>query len=147
MFIGGGLASTAGGVKVLRLLILLRMVRFWIGRTSLCRHAVVEPSLGERTLDEGEIRSALLLFALMITTVTLCWWGLMFYNLPPMASLFEVVSALGTVGLSTGLVSSELGLGPKLILMLAMLLGRLEIITLLVLLWSGTWIGRRRSGT
>ncbi|MFC6673081.1 potassium transporter TrkG [Marinobacterium aestuariivivens] len=65
------------------------------------------------------------------------------YDQPPLDALFEVVSATGTVGLSTGI--TRIGLDPvlKLVLGLDMLLGRLEIVALLVLLYPRTWIGRR----
>lgn len=54
-------------------------------------------------------------------------------------SLFEVTSALGTVGLSTGLTSPSLPLILKGVLSIDMLLGRLEIIPFLVLLNPLTW--------
>lgn len=146
MFIGGGLASTAGGVKVLRLLILLRLIWLWVVRSALSQRAVLQPTLGGRLLDEEEIRSALVLFSLMVVTVVLSWLILLGFELPPLPALFEVVSALGTVGLSVGITGAELPPLPKLVLVLDMLLGRLELIALLVVLWSGTWFGHRRNG-
>ena len=61
----------------------------------------------------------------------------------PLDALFEVVSALGTVGLSAGIVGPELPAALKGVLCIDMLLGRLEIIAILVLLSPGTWFGRR----
>jgi trk system potassium uptake protein len=61
--------------------------------------------------------------------------------------LFEVVSALGTVGLSVGLSNSNLPGLLKGILCFDMLMGRLEIIAWLVLLYPGTWFGRRMEET
>ena len=58
-------------------------------------------------------------------------------------ALFEVVSATGTVGLSTGITAPDLHPVLKGVLCLDMLLGRLEIIALLVLLYPRTWFGHR----
>lgn len=52
---------------------------------------------------------------------------------PPTPALFEVVSAVGTVGLSSGLTGPELPVGLKLLLSVDMLLGRVEILAFLVL--------------
>ena len=60
-----------------------------------------------------------------------------------MESLFEVVSATSTVGLSTGLTGPQLEPLLKAVLELDMLLGRLEVVALLVVLYPGTWIGKR----
>ncbi len=62
-------------------------------------------------------------------------------------ALFEVVSATGTVGLSTGVTSRDLAPQLKLVLGADMLLGRLEFIALLILFYPPTWIGRRSAMT
>jgi trk system potassium uptake protein TrkH len=54
-----------------------------------------------------------------------------------------VVSAVGTVGLSTGITGPELAPGLKLLLCVDMLMGRLEIVAVLVLLYPPTWIARQ----
>jgi trk system potassium uptake protein TrkH len=65
----------------------------------------------------------------------------------PLDSLFEVVSATGTVGLSVGLTSATLPAPLKRILCVDMLMGRFEIIAWLVMLYPGTRFGRRMEGT
>jgi len=62
---------------------------------------------------------------------------------PPVDALFEVVSAVGTVGLTSGIADSQLGVLPKAVLCIDMLMGRLEIIAVLLLFYPGTWIGKR----
>jgi trk system potassium uptake protein TrkH len=62
---------------------------------------------------------------------------------PALPALFDVVSATSTVGLSAGVVSQDMAVGYKLLLCLDMLLGRLEILALLVVLYPPTWLGRR----
>lgn len=61
----------------------------------------------------------------------------------PLDALFEVTSAVGTVGLSTGLAGAELAAPLKVLLAADMLLGRLEVVAFLVLLYPPTWFGRR----
>jgi trk system potassium uptake protein TrkH len=61
-----------------------------------------------------------------------------------MAALFDVVSATGTVGLSAGVTGPGLASALKLVLCADMLLGRLEILAVLVLLSPATWLARRR---
>ena len=63
MFIGGGSGSTAGGIKLLRLLIILRLVQYYLRRVAMPPHAVVLPRLSRRVLDRDERDLALLIAA------------------------------------------------------------------------------------
>lgn len=144
MLAGGGVASTAGGIKLLRLLIAWSALRQFLRRSSLPRHAVLEPSLAGRRLPNEEIHAALLLILLFALLVLLSWLPFVLQGYPPLDALFEVVSACGTVGLSSGLSQSDLPGLLRGILALDMLMGRLEILAWLVLCYPGSWIGRRR---
>jgi len=62
-------------------------------------------------------------------------------------SLFEVVSATGTVGLSAGITATELPTMLKGILCIDMWLGRLEIVAWLVFIHPMTWFAKRRGET
>jgi trk system potassium uptake protein TrkH len=143
MFIGGGIGSTSGGIKILRLLILLRLLQQLLQRTAMPSHAVSQTQLAGRNLKEGDIQSALLLILLFLLVVMASWLTFVGYGYPPLDALFEVVSACGTVGLSTGISSSELESELQALLIVDMLLGRLEIIALLVVLYPPTWLGKR----
>lgn len=143
MVIGGGIGSTAGGFKILRLLILLRLIQFLIQRASMPPHAVVEPKLANRVLDDREIARALLLIILFMITITVSWLIFLAYGYAPFPALFEVASATATAGLSSGITSQDLEAPLKLVLCIDMLLGRVEIIALLVVLYPGTWLGKR----
>jgi len=143
MTIGGGLGSTAGGFKVLRLVILLRLIQFFIQRTAMPAHAMVEPKLGSRVLEPRDIERPLVLIVLFIITIVVSWLIFLAYGKPPFPALFEVVSAVGTAGLSSGVTSHELETPLKVVLCIDMLLGRVEIIALLVVLYPGTWLGKR----
>jgi len=60
-------------------------------------------------------------------------------------AIFESASALGTVGLSSGVTSSALPAWQKAVLMFEMWAGRLEIIVVLALLHPRTWLPSGRS--
>jgi trk system potassium uptake protein TrkH len=139
MATGGGVGSTAGGIKLLRLLILIRLIQLAVMRVQLPRHAVVQPAIGGRTLDGLQIEHALVLILLFVLLVLGSWLAFLVAGYPALDALFEVVSATATVGLSVGITSPDLEPGLKLLLTLNMLAGRLEIVALLVLLFPGTW--------
>jgi trk system potassium uptake protein TrkH len=144
MFVGGSVGSTAGGVKILRALVMFQLVRLMIRRTSMPPHAVLIPRLDEKRLEADEAQSMLLLIALFVAVVFTSWLLFVSYGHDPMAALFEVVSATGTVGLSTGLCGPDLQTPLKAVLCANMLFGRLEIVAFLVLFHPPTWLGRRR---
>ncbi len=143
MFIGGGLGSTAGGIKLLRLLILLRLLQLLLQRIAMPDHAVMSPKLGQRALDETDIQGALMLILLFVTVNIISWLIFVIHGYAPLDALFEVVSATGTVGLSSGITGPELEPLLRVVLCVDMLLGRLEIVALLVLLYPYSWLGRR----
>lgn len=143
MSIGGCIGSTAGGIKILRLLIMLRLLQFFIARTALPAHAVLEKSLAGDRLEAEEIERVFLLLIIFMATVLCSWLLFLLMGYPPLDALFEVVSACSTTGLSAGLTRVELEPILKLVLIFDMLLGRVEFLAFLVLLYPRTWIKRR----
>lgn len=143
MLAGGSVGSSAGGFKLLRLLILLRFVQFMIRRSALPSHAVADPYLAGQKLQSDDILRALLLILMFIGIVILSWLPFVLLGYDPLDALFEVASACGTVGLSAGITRPELEPLLKGVLCFDMLAGRLEIIALLVVLYPRNWIGRR----
>jgi trk system potassium uptake protein TrkH len=143
MAIGGSLGSTAGGIKILRLLVLLRLFQLAVRRIAVPSHAVVQAQLGGRHLEDDDVLRALVLMALFGAVILLSWLPFVVAGYDPLDALFEVVSATATVGLSTGI--TNMGLSPwlKAILCVDMLAGRLEIVALLIVLYPGTWFGKR----
>jgi trk system potassium uptake protein TrkH len=145
MVVGGSIGSTSGGIKLLRVLLLLRLLQLLIRRTALPPHAVAELRFGGRIVSAEELSRALLLMLLFVLTVGLSWLPFVALGHAPLEALFEVVSAVGTVGLSSGLAAPALDSGLKWVLIADMLLGRVEFVALLVLLYPRTWIGKRAS--
>ncbi|PLW70664.1 TrkH family potassium uptake protein [Pseudohalioglobus lutimaris] len=141
MAIGGGVGSTSGGIKLGRVQVMFRLARSTLGRTGLSDHVFT----GEgKNGGAGREQEALALLLLFLFSISLSWLVFLSYGYPVMPSLFEVVSAATTSGLSSGLTQAGMPLALKVLLCCLMLLGRLEFIALLVLLSPRSWLGRRR---
>ena len=145
MATGGSVGSTAGGVKILRLLVLLGLLRLLLRRAAMPARAVAPLSVLGRPVT-GEQALALLAVALVFPLATfVSWLPFLAAGLDPLDSLFDVVSGLGTVGLSSGITSPDLAPALKIVLGLDMLLGRVEFFAMLILLYPATWLARRQS--
>lgn len=145
MTIGGCTGSTAGGIKLIRLLILIRLIQLALRRTAIAERAVLDARVGGARIEPPMISGALQLLGLWAVVVILSWLVFLIHGEAPFQSLFEVVSATANAGLSVGLAAPELDPLLKLVLTADMLFGRVEILALLVLLYPATWIGRRRA--
>lgn len=123
MFVGGSPSSTAGGIKTSTLAVaVLSLKRVLLGRHDIeAFHRRFSDELANRALSIILVAAAFLAFV----TVGLC---VLHPELPPFDLLFEAVSAVGTVGLSRG-ITAQLGSPAKLLLVLAMLVGRVGVLT------------------
>ncbi|GAA2067266.1 potassium transporter TrkG [Streptomyces albiaxialis] len=123
MFIGGGSAGTAGGIKV---------TTFAVLAVAILAEVRGEPTSGVlgRKLAPHVLRQALTVVLLGVGLVTSATLALLTVVKAPFEYvLFEAVSAFGTVGLSAG-ITSDLGTGGELIVILLMFVGRLGPVTL-----------------
>ena len=143
MFLGGSVGSTAGGIKILRLLILMHLLYLSVRRTGMPPDAVAQSRLSGRRLEADEIQNALCLILVYIVFIGCSWLPFVVMGHSPLDSLFEVVSAIGTAGISAGVADAGLHPSLKAVLCVDMLLGRLEIFAWLVLVYPGTWFGKR----
>nr|WP_205807377.1 potassium transporter TrkG [Micromonospora sp. HNM0581] len=123
MFIGGGSASTAGGIKVSTFFLLAFVI--WAEVRG-------EPdvTVGHRRIATASQRQALTVALLSVAIVAAGTAALigMTDELPFYAALFEVTSAFSTTGLSVGVLSS-LSDGGQLLLTVLMYLGRVGPLT------------------
>jgi potassium uptake TrkH family protein len=123
MFIGGGPAGTAGGIKVTTFLAL-----FFIMYTELRGEGAVN-IFGKR-LSRAVHRQAISIVLLAVAAVIAATAAIMIITrLDLDMVLLEVVSAFGTVGLSTG-ITADLPAAAQAILVALMFLGRLGPLTL-----------------
>ena len=127
MFIGGGSAGTAGGIKVTTIGLILFVVWAEVrGRK--------EATIGNRTISVDGQRQALSIVVLGAAIVAVFTFAVM--SLTPFSFeevVFEVVSAFGTVGLSLG-ITPDLPDPAKVLIALLMLIGRVGPLTLAVAL-------------
>lgn len=122
MFIGGGSAGTAGGIKITTFLLLAFVI--WTEVTGE-NHVII----GKRSVGAATQRQALSVALLGVAAVALGTFALLLltdYGLEPL--LFESISAFATVGLSTG-VTLELAPPSELVLMVLMFVGRVGTVT------------------
>ena len=105
-------------------------------------HAVVDVRVAGRALESPEIALALVMVSLFAAVAVLSWLPFLIAGYDPLDAPFEVVSALGTVGLSSGVSGMELPPLLKGVLCLDMLAGRLDILAFLVLFFPPTWRAR-----
>ena len=129
MFIGGASGSTAGGIKVNTFSILL------VAIISTARGRPSAEAFGRR-IPHLLIYRALSVALLSIAVLFLVALGLELTSEGSFVQvLFEAVSAVGTVGASTG-ITPQLGDAGKLLLVAAMFVGRLGTLTLVLALTS-----------
>ncbi len=147
MFIGGDVGSTAGGIKIFRFLVALRILQHLLARSSVTAHTVLPRRLAGQDLPDSVAVDALLLIGLFIATIFLSWTLFLVYGYQPLDALYDVVSATCTVGLSTGVTGPSLPALLKGVLCVDMMLGRLEVVAVLVLFYPRTWLGKRVSAS
>jgi trk system potassium uptake protein len=143
MLVGGTIGSSSGGIKVFRAMIALLMLLFFLRRSAMPPHAVAAFRFARRPMDLEDLQRVLLTVMLFVLTVIGCWLAFLAFGYPPLESLFEVSSAIATVGLSSGITSEALEPQLKAVLCAGMWLGRLEVFAMLVLLYPPTWFGPR----
>ena len=130
MFIGGGSAGTAGGIKITTFCVLLAVVYSEIrGRR--------DASLFGRRFSYGVERQALTVFFAAATLIMLSSMYILAVSRLPMEEvLFETISAFSTVGLSTG-ITAELPPSAQIVICLLMFVGRVGTITVATALALG----------
>jgi trk system potassium uptake protein TrkH len=144
MFIGGCAGSTAGGIKVIRILIVVRTIIQDVFRMIHPR-AVTPLQMGERVVPETVRIAVLGLFAAWIGVFGIATFIVALQEeLTPLSSATAVATTLNDVGPGLGQVGATESfeivdpLG-RFVLTVCMLLGRLEIFTVLALLSPAFW--------
>lgn len=117
MFIGGCPGSTAGGAKVTTITVLILYLRSMLTRTD-------GVNIFKRRLEDEAVSKAAAVFTThMLLAVAATFLISMQQDLDLTVIVFDVVSAVSTVGMSTG-ITPNLVPGAKVILILLMYLGR-----------------------
>lgn len=145
MVIGGSSGSTAGGLKLMRLIVLFKLVQWTFRRSLLPPEAQVPLKYAGTVIESEPLRHLLGFMAVYLLLLLAGGSALVLAGFAPQDALFESASAIGTVGLSSGITDAGLPTWIKLLLSLEMWAGRLEVLPVLVLLYPGAWKLHKRS--
>tara|TARA_B100000315_G_C14329750_1_gene474727 strand:- start:101 stop:715 length:615 start_codon:yes stop_codon:yes gene_type:complete len=131
MFVGGSAGSTAGGIKISRFIIFVKSIYWRIKEAVLPEKSFFAKKFEGKNLELKQIKEInqfILLWILLLGIGTLV---LTLYGNSMADSLFEVVSAQSNAGISTGITNAAMPFGVKIMLIINMWIGRLEIIPIL----------------
>ena len=140
-FIGGCAGSTAGGMKVIRVMLLYRQASREIRRLIHPR-AVIPVKIGDSKISPSVMDAVWGFFFLFVASFVLITIALNGVGVDPVTAFAAAAACITNLGPGLGDVSAtyaSLGTAAKLILSFAMLLGRLEIFTVLVLFSPAFW--------
>ena len=143
MFVGGSAGSTGGGVKVVRILLLFKN-SFYELKRLIHPNAVIPIRYNQRVVDQRTVTNILAFFVFyiiifIISTVLMSFWS---------SDIFSALSAVATTLGNIGPGFSEIGPMEnfskmpdlaKWFLSFLMLLGRLELFTVLILFSPSFW--------
>ena len=129
MFVGASPGGTAGGVKTTVFAILLGFVNSSLrGKKTLEIYRRRIPQITANRAISLVMVASLYVLGIVVTVMVL-------QSFTPVEALFEVISAFGTVGLSTGITSELLSFN-KFLIIITMYVGRVGFFSLLMLRWQ-----------
>ncbi|MEP1571676.1 MAG: TrkH family potassium uptake protein [Roseibium album] len=144
MFVGGCTGSTTGGIKIFRFLVFFGTVRAHLRRMVRPHRIMSEEYAGTRLTPELSF-SVLAFLVVYMGSVGIITVALSFFDLDLVTAISAAATSVGNVGPGLGPVIGPAGHfaplpdGAKWLLSFAMLVGRLELFTVLVLLDPDFW--------
>ncbi|PKM53890.1 Trk system potassium uptake protein TrkH [Petrocella atlantisensis] len=144
MFVGGCAGSTSGSVKTIRILVLFKLIGREIARIFHPR-AVIPVKLGKTSLQSNTVNSIVSFFVLYLLLFVTGTLVISLEGLDLESSASAVAATLGNIGPGFGIVGptgnySGFSDFSKLFLSFLMLLGRLELFTIIALIEPKRWI-------
>jgi trk system potassium uptake protein TrkH len=145
MFIGACGGSTGGGIKVMRALTLMKHTRIMM-RKAISPRAVIPLKYNRKPLSEGIVRDIISFSFLYILVAVVASVVLGFLGLDLETAISAVAATLGNVGPGLGGVGPALNYAglpsaAKVILIICMWLGRLELFTVFMIFSPRFWQG------
>ncbi len=143
MFVGGCAGSTGGAIKNIRILILLKKAGRELQRI-LHPRAITPIHIGDKRISDEVVNNVSSFFLLYMIIFVICTFIMTALGLDMISALSSVAATLGNVGPGLGLVGPSQNYAfihpiGKIVLSICMLLGRLEIYTVLVLVVPEFW--------
>jgi trk system potassium uptake protein TrkH len=148
MFLGGCAGSTAGGIKVSRAVLLLKLIKREL-KKALHPRSVSHIRFEGKKVEEETLQNVSVYFAIYMVCVVAVFLLISFEPFDLETTLTSAISCFNNVG------PGFAGVGPtsnysayssfsKIVLSFAMLLGRLEIFPLIIAFSPTTWSRKRR---
>lgn len=142
-FVGGSAGSTGGGVKVMRILILIKnsLLEF---RRLIHPHAIIPVRLNNKTVSENIVFVVISFFLFYIVTFAVGVIFLVFIGMDFISAIGASASSIGNIGPAIGSVGpvenyAHIPAIGKWMLTFLMLLGRLELFTVLIIFSPTFW--------
>jgi trk system potassium uptake protein TrkH len=145
MFIGACAGSTGGAIKVVRVVTLIKHTGVMM-RKAVFPNAVIPLKYNRRPLPEGIVRDIISFLFLYILVALVASLALSFLGLNVETAISAVAATLGNVGPGLGLVGPDfnyawLPSAAKVILIMCMWFGRLELFTVFMMFSRHFWKG------
>jgi len=143
MFVGGCAGSTAGSIKVMRILILIKHAFRGI-KKNIYPNAVLPIRFGKNVLEDNIVSSIVNFFLIYIFLFILSTIILTFDNVPIITAFTACAATIGNVGPGMELVGpsknyADLSNLSKIVLSFLMIVGRLELFAILVIFTPSFW--------
>lgn len=144
MFFGGMAGSTSGGAKIDRMMVLLKNTKNELYRT-IHPNAVTSVRVDGKSLPHIVVERVIAFLAIYVLIIMVVGVALTAMGLPIFDSLFTSMSTLSNMGFGCGVTGgigayADLPCAAKWVLSIEMLVGRLELFTILVILTPSFWV-------
>ena len=143
MFVGGCAGSTAGGLKLSRVLILFKSIKRELSQ-MLHPRAVKEVKIEGKKLDDSTIKGVQTYFSFYMVLIIAVFFLLSFDKFTMETNFTAAVSTFNNVGPAFGAAGpmssyADFSIFSKIVMSFSMLLGRLEIYPMILLFSPTTW--------
>jgi trk system potassium uptake protein TrkH len=143
MVAGGAAGSTVGGIKLVRLILVTKGAHWKFLQTFYPSGMYIPKKLGRASLSEEEMSEDILeaatmsfMYLILLVVGIMVMMHILGPSVPASDVIFEVASAQGNVGMSVGITGPAMSAAGKVMLIINMWAGRLEIFAVLMLLQS-----------
>jgi trk system potassium uptake protein TrkH len=137
MYVGGFYGSTAGGIKILRLIVIASVIIYSLRKMMLPKTAILRLKIGSNPIDEEEVFNVMG-FSMAYLGILVLGSLFLMTEFSTIQALFISASALGNAGLNNIPADTWFAISDpsKIVVIVLMWTGRLEVIPVLILLAS-----------
>lgn len=148
MFIGACVGSTGGGIKVIRHVIAVKVI-FRLFLQQIHPHQVKPIKVNKKSVEEKKVHSIVTFIFIYLFIFFVGGMCLMATGLDPASAFSASITSMGGIGPGLGTVGpasnfAHLSDLAKIILPILMIIGRLEVLSFLVIFTPGFWKGNNR---